>query len=110
MIASTEVDKTGASYYGEQTLHYLATNGESAVVQLRKSVSFYYFYYYYLSFENFQHVQLIMLTLGLISILVSPLSSKEWPDLRCSLESQLKRVLCCLWLHACQGNSVQPQV
>lgn len=36
VTASTEVDKTGASYYGEQTLHYLATNGESAVVQLRK--------------------------------------------------------------------------
>lgn len=36
VIASTEVDKTGASYYGEQTLHYIATNGESAVVQLRK--------------------------------------------------------------------------
>ncbi|XP_023559854.1 eukaryotic translation initiation factor 2A [Octodon degus] len=35
VIASTEVDKTGASYYGEQTLHYIATNGESAVVQLR---------------------------------------------------------------------------
>uniref|UniRef100_A0ACB8FB91 Eukaryotic translation initiation factor 2A n=2 Tax=Sphaerodactylus townsendi TaxID=933632 RepID=A0ACB8FB91_9SAUR len=37
VIASTEVDKTGASYYGEQTLHYIATNGESAVVQLRKN-------------------------------------------------------------------------
>lgn len=36
VIASTEVDKTGASYYGEQTLHYIATNGESAVVQLRE--------------------------------------------------------------------------
>lgn len=39
IIASTEVDKTGASYYGEQTLHYMATNGESAVVQLRKRFS-----------------------------------------------------------------------
>ncbi|XP_069053621.1 eukaryotic translation initiation factor 2A isoform X2 [Lepisosteus oculatus] len=37
VTASTEVDKTGASYYGEQTLHYLAVNGESAVVQLPKS-------------------------------------------------------------------------
>lgn len=36
MIASTEVDKTGASYYGEQTLHYLAVNGETALVQLRE--------------------------------------------------------------------------
>uniref|UniRef100_A0A8C6Y056 Eukaryotic translation initiation factor 2A n=1 Tax=Naja naja TaxID=35670 RepID=A0A8C6Y056_NAJNA len=37
VIASTEVDKTGASYYGEQTLHYIATNGETAVVQLPKN-------------------------------------------------------------------------
>ncbi|XP_028587121.1 eukaryotic translation initiation factor 2A [Podarcis muralis] len=37
VIASTEVDKTGASYYGEQNLHYIATNGESAVVQLPKN-------------------------------------------------------------------------
>ncbi|XP_039613968.1 eukaryotic translation initiation factor 2A [Polypterus senegalus] len=37
ITASTEVDKTGASYYGEQTLHYVATNGESAVVQLAKN-------------------------------------------------------------------------
>ncbi|XP_010623602.1 eukaryotic translation initiation factor 2A isoform X2 [Fukomys damarensis] len=37
VIASTEVDKTGASYYGEQTLHYISTNGESAVVQLPKN-------------------------------------------------------------------------
>ncbi len=36
VTASTEVDKTGASYYGEQTLHYVTTGGESAVVQLRK--------------------------------------------------------------------------
>lgn len=36
VVASTEVDKTGASYYGEQTLHYIAANGESAVVQLRE--------------------------------------------------------------------------
>uniref|UniRef100_UPI003AAC31CE eukaryotic translation initiation factor 2A isoform X3 n=1 Tax=Centroberyx gerrardi TaxID=166262 RepID=UPI003AAC31CE len=37
VTASTEVDKTGASYYGEQTLHYLAVNGESAAVQLPKN-------------------------------------------------------------------------
>ncbi|KAM6970193.1 eukaryotic translation initiation factor 2A [Aplochiton taeniatus] len=36
VTASTEVDKTGASYYGEQTLHYLAANGETAAVQLPK--------------------------------------------------------------------------
>ncbi|XP_046907870.1 eukaryotic translation initiation factor 2A isoform X3 [Hypomesus transpacificus] len=37
VTASTEVDKTGASYYGEQTLHYLAVNGETAAVQLSKN-------------------------------------------------------------------------
>uniref|UniRef100_A0A3B3SYS8 Eukaryotic translation initiation factor 2A n=2 Tax=Paramormyrops kingsleyae TaxID=1676925 RepID=A0A3B3SYS8_9TELE len=37
VTASTEVDKTGASYYGEQTLHYLGVDGESAVVQLPKN-------------------------------------------------------------------------
>ncbi|XP_054138763.1 eukaryotic translation initiation factor 2A isoform X3 [Melozone crissalis] len=37
VVASTEVDKSGASYYGEQTLHYLAASGESAVVQLPKN-------------------------------------------------------------------------
>ncbi|XP_028276004.1 eukaryotic translation initiation factor 2A isoform X2 [Parambassis ranga] len=37
VTASTEVDQTGASYYGEQTLHYLAVNGETAVVQLAKN-------------------------------------------------------------------------
>uniref|UniRef100_A0A7N6FLC8 Eukaryotic translation initiation factor 2A n=1 Tax=Anabas testudineus TaxID=64144 RepID=A0A7N6FLC8_ANATE len=37
VTASTEVDKTGASYYGEQTLHYLAVNGETALVQLPKN-------------------------------------------------------------------------
>uniref|UniRef100_UPI00358E4400 eukaryotic translation initiation factor 2A n=1 Tax=Myxine glutinosa TaxID=7769 RepID=UPI00358E4400 len=36
-LATTDVDKTGASYYGEQGLHYLATNGDSAIVQLSKN-------------------------------------------------------------------------
>lgn len=37
VTASTEVDKSGASYYGEQTLHYLHVGGETAHVQLRES-------------------------------------------------------------------------
>ncbi|XP_005808305.1 eukaryotic translation initiation factor 2A [Xiphophorus maculatus] len=37
VTASTEVDKSGASYYGEQTLHYLGVNGETAMVQLAKN-------------------------------------------------------------------------
>ncbi|PIO26219.1 hypothetical protein AB205_0034350 [Aquarana catesbeiana] len=38
VTASTDVDKKReASYYGEQTLHYIAGNGKSAVVQLPKN-------------------------------------------------------------------------
>ncbi|XP_061828450.1 eukaryotic translation initiation factor 2A [Nerophis lumbriciformis] len=37
VTASTEVDKSGASYYGEQMLHYLAVNGETAQVPLAKN-------------------------------------------------------------------------
>ncbi|CAN0171275.1 unnamed protein product [Lampetra planeri] len=37
VVASTDVDKTGASYYGEQTLHYMSTGGESIIVQLPKN-------------------------------------------------------------------------
>ena len=33
-MTSTEVDKTGASYYGKQTLHYLSTKGETSMVML----------------------------------------------------------------------------
>lgn len=36
LMTSTEVDKTGASYYGKQTLHYLSTKGETAMVTLSK--------------------------------------------------------------------------
>lgn len=35
-MTGTEVDKTGASYYGKQTLHYLSTKGETAMVMLSK--------------------------------------------------------------------------
>ncbi|KAK5868128.1 hypothetical protein PBY51_009170 [Eleginops maclovinus] len=37
VTASTEVDKSGASYYGEQTLHFLSVSGETALVQLQKN-------------------------------------------------------------------------
>ncbi|XP_015439866.1 PREDICTED: eukaryotic translation initiation factor 2A isoform X2 [Dufourea novaeangliae] len=36
LLTSTEVDKTGASYYGKQTLHYLNTKGETAMLMLSK--------------------------------------------------------------------------
>lgn len=35
-MASTEVDSTGASYYGNQTLHYLSTKGDTCTVPLNK--------------------------------------------------------------------------
>ena len=34
VVTSTDVDKSGASYYGEQTLHYIGVDGESSMVQL----------------------------------------------------------------------------
>ncbi|XP_064394143.1 eukaryotic translation initiation factor 2A-like [Halichondria panicea] len=36
VTTTTEVDKTGASYYGEQGLHYVSARGESNMVQLSK--------------------------------------------------------------------------
>ncbi|XP_066588986.1 eukaryotic translation initiation factor 2A [Prorops nasuta] len=36
LMTSTEVDKTGASYYGKQALHYLNIKGETAMVTLNK--------------------------------------------------------------------------
>ncbi|KAL9964538.1 hypothetical protein ACROYT_G028193 [Oculina patagonica] len=36
VVTATDVDKSGASYYGEQTLHYISTSGESSMVQLAK--------------------------------------------------------------------------
>ncbi|XP_014206946.1 eukaryotic translation initiation factor 2A [Copidosoma floridanum] len=36
LLSSAEVDKTGSSYYGKQTLHYLDTKGQTALVTLGK--------------------------------------------------------------------------
>ncbi|XP_078034618.1 eukaryotic translation initiation factor 2A [Augochlora pura] len=36
LLTSTEVDKTGSSYYGKQTLHYLNTKGEIAMLTFKK--------------------------------------------------------------------------
>lgn len=36
VLTTTEEDKTGASYYGEQSLQYVSTNGDSSMVQLGK--------------------------------------------------------------------------
>jgi len=36
LLTGTEVDKTGASYYGVQNLHYVGTNGDSCIVQTTK--------------------------------------------------------------------------
>lgn len=36
VLTTTEVDKTGASYYGEQGLHYLSSKGEGNIVVLSK--------------------------------------------------------------------------
>lgn len=34
VLTTTEVDKTGASYYGEQGLHYLSSKGDGNIVIL----------------------------------------------------------------------------
>jgi translation initiation factor 2A len=36
LLTSTEIDQTGASYYGKQALHFMSTNGDSYSVQLSK--------------------------------------------------------------------------
>lgn len=36
LLTSTEVDKTGGSYYGKQTLHYISVTGETAMIPLGK--------------------------------------------------------------------------
>lgn len=35
LLTSTEVDQTGASYYGKQALHFMSTKGESCSVHLK---------------------------------------------------------------------------
>ncbi|XP_030385318.1 eukaryotic translation initiation factor 2A [Scaptodrosophila lebanonensis] len=36
LLTSTEVDKSGASYYGNQAVHFMATNGDTCSVPLSK--------------------------------------------------------------------------
>ncbi|XP_064456682.1 eukaryotic translation initiation factor 2A-like [Ornithodoros turicata] len=36
LLTSTDVDKTGASYYGDQGLHFLRTTGDTAIVKRNK--------------------------------------------------------------------------
>ncbi|KAF2900544.1 hypothetical protein ILUMI_05644 [Ignelater luminosus] len=36
LLAMTEVDKTGGSYYGKQSLHFIGTNGQTSLVSLSK--------------------------------------------------------------------------
>ena len=40
VLTTTDVDKSGASYYGEQGLHYLSSKGEGNIVILSKTLSF----------------------------------------------------------------------
>lgn len=37
VMTSVEIDTTGASYYGEQSLHFMSTRGESNMVSLEKT-------------------------------------------------------------------------
>jgi len=37
LLVQAEVDKTGASYYGKQQLHFITTKGDTAMIQLPKN-------------------------------------------------------------------------
>ena len=37
LLTQAEVDKTGASYYGKQQLHYINNSGDTALVELSKN-------------------------------------------------------------------------
>lgn len=41
LLTSTEVDKTGGSYYGKQGLHFVGLNGETCIINLSKEGSIY---------------------------------------------------------------------
>lgn len=36
LMTSVEVDKSGSSYYGKQTLHFITPKGDNSIVQLGK--------------------------------------------------------------------------
>lgn len=36
LLTSTEVDKTGGSYYGKQGLHFIGLNGQTSMVTMSK--------------------------------------------------------------------------
>lgn len=57
-MTSTEVDKSGASYYGKQSLHYLNTKGETAMVMLSKFKKF--IYYFILILKKFRTLKLML--------------------------------------------------
>lgn len=107
MTASTEVDKTGASYYGEQTLHYLAVNGETAVVQLGKN-------WVRSVFDTLKNVgNEERNRTGLVLTHVSSCwfgNSEERAHLRRGVEPELQRVLRGVRLHARQSHRLQPKV
>ncbi len=42
LLAQSEVDKTGASYYGKTQLHYVDVEGETSMVQLPKEGPIYH--------------------------------------------------------------------
>lgn len=86
VLAQTEVDRTGKSYYGETTLYLLSASG---------------------AFDS--RVDLGMLLEVLISAycrVLTPIRQRRTHP-RCELEPQLQGVRRCLWLHAGQDNHLQ---
>ena len=39
VMTTVDVDKSGASYYGEQGLHYLSVRGDGNIVHLGKNIT-----------------------------------------------------------------------
>ena len=73
VVTATDVDKSGASYYGEQGLYYLSAKGDGNIIPLSKSLH--------------------LLDKVMIDIFAC-LLREERAHLCCGMESKLGRVLC----------------
>ena len=84
MLAQTEVDKSGKSYYGETTLYLLSANG---------------------GFDS--RIDLGKPALAKCPRIKLTLSRQGGADSRCHMVPKLEGIRCGVWLHAGQDNSIQ---
>ena len=75
VVTATDVDKSGASYYGEQGLYYLSSKGDGNIIPLSKLINFY---------DKFK---------------IDILCREKRSHICCGMESKFRRVLCLLWLY-----------